>query len=87
MKPARVTLAVLSLAVASALASTACGQRDDSEEELPPARPVESAGCSPITYGGQGRPDVLIAASAPLQGQFIDHGVQIVQALKLVLAQ
>jgi branched-chain amino acid transport system substrate-binding protein len=87
MKPARVTLAVLSLAVASALASTACGESDASEEELPPARPVESAGCSPITYGGQGRPDVLIAVSAPLQGQFVDHGVQIVQALKLVLAQ
>jgi branched-chain amino acid transport system substrate-binding protein len=40
-----------------------------------------------VTYGGEGRPDLLIAASTVLQGQFVDHGVQISQALKLVLAE
>ncbi|MGH2824749.1 MAG: branched-chain amino acid ABC transporter substrate-binding protein [Thermoleophilaceae bacterium] len=66
----------------------ACGGDDGGQEpDVPPARPVEASGCSPIAYGGTGRPDLLIAASSVLQGQFIDHGVQISQALKLVLAE
>jgi branched-chain amino acid transport system substrate-binding protein len=40
-----------------------------------------------VTYGGDGRPQFLVGASTVLQGQFKDHGVQIAQALKLVLAR
>src|SRR5262249_58585985 len=54
---------------------------------LPPARSIASSGCSPVTYGGPGRPQLLIAAVTALQGQFKVHGVQASQALKLVLAQ
>jgi branched-chain amino acid transport system substrate-binding protein len=65
----------------------ACGGEEENERELPPARAIDASGCSPVTYGGEGRPDFLIAASTVLQGQFIDHGVQISQALKLVLSE
>jgi branched-chain amino acid transport system substrate-binding protein len=54
---------------------------------LPPVRAIASAGCSPVSYGGPGTPQLLIGASTALQGQFSDHGVQVSQALKLVLAQ
>lgn len=77
-------LRICAVATVAALAIPACGE-DAEDEAPPPARPVEASGCSPVTYAGEGRPDFIIAASAPLQGKFIDHGVQIVQALKLVL--
>jgi branched-chain amino acid transport system substrate-binding protein len=72
-------------AVAAALAIAACGQ--DDERDIPPATPVDASGCSRVTYGGEGRPDFLIAASSALRGQFLDHGVQISQAIRLVLTQ
>ena len=78
-------LAVVAAIAAVALMGAACGGDDESDQEAPPATPVEASGCSPVTYGGEGRPDFLIAASTVLQGQFVDHGVQISQALKLVL--
>jgi branched-chain amino acid transport system substrate-binding protein len=80
-------LAVVAAIAAVALMGAACGDDDDSDQEIPPATPVEASGCSRVTYGGEGRPDFLIAASTVLQGQFVDHGVQISQALKLVLDQ
>jgi branched-chain amino acid transport system substrate-binding protein len=80
-------LVACTIAVAATLATTACGGDQGSEPDLRPARPVETTGCSPVHYGGEGRPDLLIAGSTVLQGQYVDHGVQIAQALKLVLAQ
>jgi branched-chain amino acid transport system substrate-binding protein len=65
----------------------ACGGDDGRDENVPPARPVESSGCSPVTYGGEGRPDFLIATSTALQGEYTGHGIQIAQALKLVLGE
>jgi hypothetical protein len=66
----------------------ACGRGDGGQEpDVPPARALDASGCSPITYGGRGRPDLLIASSTVLQGQFIAHGVQISQSLKLVLGE
>jgi branched-chain amino acid transport system substrate-binding protein len=89
MKAAVVTRAVVActLALAVTLSIPGCGGDQESEHAVRPARPVESSGCSPVIYGGEGRPDLLIAASTVLQGQFVDHGVQIAQALKLVLAE
>jgi branched-chain amino acid transport system substrate-binding protein len=64
----------------------ACGGDDGRQANIPRARPVESSGCSPVTYGGEGRPDFLIATSTALQGEYTGHGVQVTQALKMVLA-
>ena len=54
---------------------------------IPPARPVESSGCSPVAFGGEGRPDFLIAVPTTLQGEFTDHGVQVAQAIQLVMEE
>jgi branched-chain amino acid transport system substrate-binding protein len=70
--------------VAAALAGVACGD-EERAASVPPATPVQGSGCSPVTYGGEGRPDFLIATITVLQGQFTDHGIQISQALKMVL--
>jgi branched-chain amino acid transport system substrate-binding protein len=74
-------------AAATAITIAACGTSSEKPAPPPPARSIASSGCSPITYGGAGRPQFLIAAVTVLQGQFKEHGVQIAQALKLVLAQ
>jgi branched-chain amino acid transport system substrate-binding protein len=76
---------VAAVAAAAALAGAACGEDEDRAASVPPATPVQGSGCSPVSYGGEGRPDFLIATSTVLQGQFTDHGVQISQALKMVL--
>jgi branched-chain amino acid transport system substrate-binding protein len=73
------------LAAAAALTGAACGEDEDQAANIPPATPIQSSGCSPVTFGGEGRPDFLIATVTVLQGQFTDHGVQVSQALKLVL--
>jgi ABC-type branched-subunit amino acid transport system substrate-binding protein len=78
------TLASIAL-ICLTLAS--CGGDAPDTVTPPPARSIASHGCSPVTYGGDGRPQFLIAASTALQGQFKDHGVQTAQALKLVLAR
>jgi branched-chain amino acid transport system substrate-binding protein len=77
--------AVAALAVAVTVG--ACGGDEPSARDLPPARAVQSTGCSPITYGGKGRPDLLIGASTILAGQFAEHGIQISQALRMVLGE
>jgi branched-chain amino acid transport system substrate-binding protein len=83
----RGTLWTLAALVAS-LGGSGCGQNQSAPSApLPPVRQIASAGCSPVSYGGPGKPQLLIGASTVLQGQFTDHGVQVSQALKLVLAQ
>jgi branched-chain amino acid transport system substrate-binding protein len=76
---------VATVAAAAALAGAACGEDEERAANVPPATPVQSSGCSPVSFGGDGRPDFLIATSTVLQGQFTDHGVQVSQALKMVL--
>jgi branched-chain amino acid transport system substrate-binding protein len=80
-----VRLALVAAIAAAALSGAACGDDGDRSANVPPAIPLESSGCSPVSYGGEGRPDFLIATSTVLQGQFTDHGVQVSQALKMVL--
>jgi branched-chain amino acid transport system substrate-binding protein len=66
----------------------ACGQNQKQEATpRPAARAIVKGGCSPVAYGGAGKPQLLIGDSSVFQGQFNDHGVQQAQALKLVLAQ
>jgi branched-chain amino acid transport system substrate-binding protein len=77
---------ITALAAAAAVTSAACG--DEERRSNPrPARAVESSGCSPVTYEGEGHPDFLIAVSTALQGEYTGHGVQVAQALKMVLAE
>ena len=78
--------AIAGLGCAAALAS-ACGDSAKREPTPVAARPVATTICGPVTYGGEGQPQLLIANSGPLQGPFSDHGVQNAQAVKLVLAQ
>ena len=75
--------AVLIGALAVALSVTACAEGD--RRDVPRLRPVQSSGCAPVAYGGEGRPDFLIATITTLQGEYTGHGVQVSQALKMVL--
>jgi branched-chain amino acid transport system substrate-binding protein len=84
VRPARTTTAAC-LGVAAIL--SACGGSSDRHPALPAARPVATSICGPVTYGGKGRPQLLIVNSGPLQGPQSDHGIQNAQAVKLVLAQ
>jgi branched-chain amino acid transport system substrate-binding protein len=69
----------------AAAALAACGQDDAPSDAPRVATPLASSVCSPVTYGGEGRPRFVLALVAPLQNAFSDHGVQNAQAVKLVL--
>jgi branched-chain amino acid transport system substrate-binding protein len=71
--------------LAAAMAVGACGDDESGAPDLPPARAVQATGCSPIAYEGKGRPELLIGVSTILAGQFADHGIQVSQALRMVL--
>ena len=75
----------LAVLVCAATLVAACG--DEDRPALPAARALPEAICGPITYGGDGRPQLLIANSGALQGPQTDHGIQNAQATKMVLAQ
>ena len=64
----------------------ACGAETSEPAKGPPARPIASAICSPVSYGGPGRPRFLIVNSSGFQGPHKGHGVQTAQAIKMVLA-
>ena len=53
----------------------------------PPAHPLSASICSPVAYGGPGRPQFLIVAHSAFQGTYKGHGVQTAQAIKMVLAE
>ena len=81
------------LRAAAALASAAlavygCGGDGAVKLEAgPPARPLASSICSPVSYGGPGRPRYLIVSHSVYQGPYKGHGVQNAQAIKMVLAE
>ena len=68
-------------------AAGACGDSGKRAPAPRAARPVSTSICAPVTYGGEGRPQLLIVNIGPLQGPMSDHGVQNAQAVKMVLAQ
>lgn len=83
----RTALPALSV-ITGALATAACGAADKPPPAAgPPAQPLAESGCSPISYGGPGRPRFLIANSSAYQGPYKGHGVQTAQAIKMVLAR
>jgi branched-chain amino acid transport system substrate-binding protein len=79
----------IALLLLGAAAIGACGaEEDDSLAPTgPPARPVAAPICSDVTYGGPGRPRLLIVVSSGFQGVYKGHGVQTAQAMKMVLAE
>jgi branched-chain amino acid transport system substrate-binding protein len=79
----------LALFLVGATAVVACGAEADDRQAPsgPPARPVAAPICSDVTYGGHGRPRLLIVVSSGFQGVYKGHGVQTAQAMKMVLAE
>jgi branched-chain amino acid transport system substrate-binding protein len=74
-------------AVSAAVLIGACGGDDSTSREVPPAHALRATGCSPITYEGKGHPELLIGVSTILAGQFKDHGIQVSQAVRMVLGE
>ena len=86
MTTLRRTLLTLGCAGAAA-AAAACGDEPSRAPGGPPATPLSSSICSPVSYGGPGRPQYLIVVSSGFLGRYKGHGVQTAQAIKLVLTQ
>ena len=78
--------AVAVACVAATVAAGGCGGDDRAPADGPPARPLSSSVCSPVSYGGPGRPRFLLVVSSAFQGPYKGHGVQSAQAMKMVLA-
>ena len=78
-----------SLALVLVLAAAGCGDEKRDTDPVPPrvAEAVSTSICAPITYGGSGRPNLLVVNVGPLQGAIKDHGVQNTQSVKLILGQ
>jgi branched-chain amino acid transport system substrate-binding protein len=81
MRLRAVAVLVLVCAVAAG-----CGANEPAAPSGPPATPLAASICSPVTYGGEGRPQFLIVTQSAFQGSFKGHGVQTAQAIKMVLA-
>ncbi|MEA2234547.1 MAG: branched-chain amino acid transport system substrate-binding protein [Solirubrobacteraceae bacterium] len=78
----------ISAAVVYVIALAACA----SEKQAGPRRPqvalaVATSVCSPLTYGGEGRPRFVVPLVGPLQNALSDDGIQNAQAIKLVMQQ
>ena len=72
---------------AFAAAAAGCGGDEPAAPTGPPATPLSSSICSPVSYGGPGRPQYLIVVHAGFQGIYKGHGVQTAQAIKMVLTE
>jgi branched-chain amino acid transport system substrate-binding protein len=82
----RATIAGLVVVLAAALVG--CGGGGDAAVQAPRAAKALPTGvCSPLTYGGEGRPRFLVPVVGPLQNAFADHGIQNSQSVKLVMQQ
>jgi ABC-type branched-subunit amino acid transport system substrate-binding protein len=80
----------LAFSLVCAAAIAACGSEEEDSGLAPggpPAEPIAAPICSEVTYGGPGRPRLLIALSGGFQGIYKGHGVQTAQAIKMVLAE
>ena len=75
------------LTCAAIAGAAGCGGEERATPAASPAKALSAAICSPVAYGGPGRPQYLIAVHAGFQGIYKGHGVQTAQAIKMVLAQ
>jgi branched-chain amino acid transport system substrate-binding protein len=79
-------LAVFSSILAGTAA--ACGSGGGEAVKAPSvAQPLTSSICSPLTYGGDGKPEFVAVVVGPLQNAYADHGIQNSQSAKLVMQE
>jgi branched-chain amino acid transport system substrate-binding protein len=76
------------LAAVLTLSLAACGGAGDNEGA--PSSPSQSppaprASCGPVEYGGEGRPQVIIASDLPMQGAARPRSQQMVEAIRVEL--
>jgi branched-chain amino acid transport system substrate-binding protein len=82
------TLRIVFMLALACAAATGCGEGEPATPAGgPPAKPLASSICSPVTYGGRGSPQYLIVTHAAFQGTYKSHGVQTAQAVKMVMAE
>jgi branched-chain amino acid transport system substrate-binding protein len=79
----------LVIGVILAVSAAACGSDGDGAAVKAPAtaQPLSSSVCSPLTYGGDGRPSLVAVVVGPLQNAYSDHGIQNSQSVKLVMQE
>jgi ABC-type branched-subunit amino acid transport system substrate-binding protein len=79
---------IATAATLACLVLCGCGGDQATERsDAPPAQKLSSSICSPVSYGGPGRPQLLIVSHSVFQGPYKGHGVQNAQAIKMVLAE
>jgi branched-chain amino acid transport system substrate-binding protein len=78
------------LLVAAVALAAGCGGDDErgaAAAGTPAPPPAALANCSSVFYEGAGRPDVLIASDMPLQGTYVNDGLQGTKAVQIVLRE
>jgi branched-chain amino acid transport system substrate-binding protein len=76
------------IALILVLVAAGCGDERHGTPAPPRvAQAVSTSVCSPMMYGGSGRPNLLVVNVGTLQGALKDHGVQNAQSAKLILDQ
>src|ERR671930_2756975 len=70
-----------------AVMAAACGSDGNGAAVKAPrvAQPLSASVCSPLTYGGEGKPSLVAVVVGPLQNAYADHGIQNTQSVKLVV--
>ena len=70
-----------------AVMAAACGSDGNGAAVKAPrvAQPLSASVCSPLTYGGEGKPSLVAVVVGPLQNAYADHGIQNTQSVKLVM--
>lgn len=78
----------ISAAVVCVITLAACASEQQAGPRAPQvARAIATSVCSPLIYGGEGRPRFIVPVVGPLQNAFSDDGIQNAQAIKLVMQQ
>ena len=85
-----VSVRLLAASLASALTVAACGEEAKQRGTPPPAADntgsrAPQASCGPAEYGGEGRPQAVIASDLPMQGAARARSEQMVEAIRLEL--
>lgn len=78
----------VAIGVILVVTAAACGSDRDGASKAPSvAQPLSASVCSPLTYGGEGKPGLVTAVVGPLQNAYSDHGIQNSQSVKLVMQE
>src|SRR5688500_6769511 len=84
----RVLVRRSALALVLALAVAACDAEEKQTGPPPPreaSSPASQASCGPVEYGGEGRPQAVIASDLPMQGASAARSQQMVEAIRVEL--